>query len=202
MARPSINDQRAEQILQAYETCIAKFGVHGTTLALIAEESGLSRPLVRHHVGNQKDLLEKAIKRFLNRTEKLLQEMHPERFTSADDFLDMLFTSAQKSDNSDTLVASAFIATAQNDEILRVKMNQWIDVIFNWFCKHLFYHYPRQEKDTIRCIAAGIMGIYFNADSLSPLGKDISLLQQNSKHAAVALLNTLSIQEGEDNEIS
>ncbi len=195
MARPSVNDKRSEQILQAYEACIAKFGVHGTTLALIAEESGLSRPLVRHHVGNQSDLLEQSIDRFLCRTEDLLKEAQPGCFVTIDDFLDVLFPVPQVTVHSDTLVASAFIAVSQENKNIRDKMNQWLNDVSRWFCDHVSFYYPQQDTAIIRTTAMGVMGIYFNADSLTPLGEDIQDLQRHSRQAAYNLIRTLSIEK-------
>ena len=44
MGRPSIKAERREQILDAYETCVARFGVGGASLEKIAETAGLARP--------------------------------------------------------------------------------------------------------------------------------------------------------------
>jgi len=90
MARPSISHQRSEEILEAYERCIAKFGMHGATLAGIAQEAGLTRPLVRYHVGNQDALLEKNLQCFIHRTQKLLSAIPPQSFANIDEFIEIL----------------------------------------------------------------------------------------------------------------
>ena len=49
--------ERTEQIMQATGRCLRNYGLAGTTLERVAEESGLSRSHVRHYVGNRDDLL-------------------------------------------------------------------------------------------------------------------------------------------------
>ena len=71
MARPSVKAKRTEEILQAYEHCIALYGVEGATLQKIAEVAGIARPLLRHHVGNSDDLLNMALKRFIERSDAM-----------------------------------------------------------------------------------------------------------------------------------
>ena len=56
VGRPSNRDDRYEQIMQALIRCVARYGVEGASLAQIAEEAGLKRPLVRHHLGNREDM--------------------------------------------------------------------------------------------------------------------------------------------------
>ena len=55
MARPSVKEERREQILTAYEQCVARYGVEGATLDKVAEEAGLARPLIRHNIGNREE---------------------------------------------------------------------------------------------------------------------------------------------------
>lgn len=68
MARPDIKDERRDQILDAFETCVARYGVAGATLAKTAEIAGLARPLVRHNVGNREDLLKALVDRILQQS--------------------------------------------------------------------------------------------------------------------------------------
>ena len=45
--------RRRQEYLDAFEKCVARYGIEGATLAKIAEIAGLARPLVRHNVGNR-----------------------------------------------------------------------------------------------------------------------------------------------------
>ena len=66
MPRPSLKLQRSEEILDAFERCVARYGIEGTTLEKTAEEAGLQRSLLRHNVGNRDDLLNSLVNRFIS----------------------------------------------------------------------------------------------------------------------------------------
>jgi AcrR family transcriptional regulator len=55
--RPSNRDERYAQVMQALVRCVARFGLEGASLTQIAAEAGLSRPLIRHHLGNREDMI-------------------------------------------------------------------------------------------------------------------------------------------------
>ena len=57
MARPSVADERREQIIEATLQTIAAHGISSTTLDRIADAAGMSRGHVRHFVGNRDRLL-------------------------------------------------------------------------------------------------------------------------------------------------
>ena len=56
MPRPTLKDQRSAEILDAYLTCVARFGLEGATQERIAAEAGVKRPLLRHYLGNRDDM--------------------------------------------------------------------------------------------------------------------------------------------------
>jgi AcrR family transcriptional regulator len=57
MGRPSLADVRRPQLLEAYASCLARYGVEGTTLDRVAKEAGVTRGLVRHYLGNRDEVL-------------------------------------------------------------------------------------------------------------------------------------------------
>ena len=59
MARPERGEERREQILNAFEVCVGKKGLEGTTLSDVAREAGLPRPLLRHFMGNREEMVQK-----------------------------------------------------------------------------------------------------------------------------------------------
>lgn len=64
MARPSVADERREQITEAALRTMAEHGVSETTLDRIATAAGMSRGHMRHFVGNREDLLVDAARAF------------------------------------------------------------------------------------------------------------------------------------------
>jgi len=69
MGRRSLKAERREQILEAFEACVAEHGLEGTTLERVAEYAGLGRPAIRHNVGNREALIDAALDRIILRHE-------------------------------------------------------------------------------------------------------------------------------------
>lgn len=57
MGRPSVMEERHEQIMQAAARCVVRYGLGGLTLERIAGEAGMSRGHVRHYAGNKDELV-------------------------------------------------------------------------------------------------------------------------------------------------
>lgn len=190
MARPSNKDQRSEEILVAYERCIAKFGVEGSTLEKIAKEAGISRALLRHHVGNQDVLLQQAIKRFITRTEQQCADLTPQRFASIDDFLDTLFIYDQKDYINDTLIAHAIITASLNNADIRAQFSDWFSTIRSWIYQHLAHKYPQASQQQLLTVSSGVLSIWSTFDITLSISN-----QEFRDHAANAvslLLNSLA----------
>ncbi|MEM7479305.1 MAG: TetR/AcrR family transcriptional regulator, partial [Planctomycetota bacterium] len=58
MGRPNLAEVRKVEILDAFERCVARFGLEGSSLEHIADEAGMKRSILRHYIGNRDDLVE------------------------------------------------------------------------------------------------------------------------------------------------
>lgn len=58
MGRIDIGDQRRPQIIAAAKRVISMYGIDGATQERIAEAAGMTRPHIRHYVGNRDELLD------------------------------------------------------------------------------------------------------------------------------------------------
>jgi TetR/AcrR family transcriptional repressor of bet genes len=61
MGRPSLGAERREQILEAFERCVATHGLEATTLEAVAAEAGVQRAAIRHFVGNRDELIAASV---------------------------------------------------------------------------------------------------------------------------------------------
>ncbi len=194
MARPSVKEERTEEILRAYEKCIALYGVEGATLQKIAHVAGIARPLLRHHVGNSDDLLRLAVKRFIKRSEQSISDMYvmlPDGI-NGEEFIHLLFHSlSSKEQHNDVMIAASFIYASQTNKNIKAQMQSWLNSFVKDFTAQIQKMYPQAEKDKVKNVSAGIIGIYFNIESIIPLGDNKSLKDQ-SYQAAVYLLQTLT----------
>ncbi|WP_282610447.1 TetR/AcrR family transcriptional regulator [Pelagibius sp. Alg239-R121] len=193
MGRPSVKAQRSSEILDAFETCVARYGVEGATLERIAAEAGLARALIRHHVGNRDDLLKALTRRFLAQSERHQQDLldylpEGDRVLS---LIDLLFDHSQ-SDQNFVLVAEALIAAAGERPELAAQLADWVHSFIALIAAELRREYDAAAADAIDAVAAGIAGIYFNVDSLTTLG-DMGGLRQASKQAALRLVRSIEL---------
>ncbi len=191
MPRPSLKQERRTQILDAYERCLIRFGVEGSSLEAVAKEAGLARALIRHNIGNRDQLLEAAVDRFLlesNRSmEQLLDALPAEGALVC--LIDWLFD-PQGSDPHLSLVSDAFIAASANNPDLAGRMRTWTHTFFDSIVEVARRSHPGAEKEALRTVAAGITANYFTAESLTPMGP-MRDLRAAFRSAALRLAETL-----------
>ncbi|MFG2940347.1 TetR/AcrR family transcriptional regulator [Streptomyces sp. NPDC048282] len=58
VGRPSLAESRREQMLTAIAQCVGRFGLAASTQDVMARESGFSRPLLRHYLGNREEIID------------------------------------------------------------------------------------------------------------------------------------------------
>ena len=194
MPRPSVKAERTEEILDAFERCVARYGVEGATLERIAEEAGLRRSLLRHYIGNRDVLIDALTTRFLARSDAQVAAFFDglPQTNRAAALLDVLFD-AHYSDNHLALVAAALIAAAPNQHQLSDQLRQWTHDFVARIADELQQSFPSADAAACFDVAAGVSGIYFNVESLAPLGQ-IESLRHASKGAAERLVFSLSRQ--------
>ena len=192
MGRPSLKKERFEEILDAFEQCVARYGLAGATLEHVSKQAGLARPLIRHHIGNRDDLINALINRYRTKSDNYLDILItglPEK-NRLQTLVDHLFD-GQYFDKNLVLVTEALIAASQEYPELDQLISTTIENIIRVFTTELKLEYPNAQKENINIVAAGILGIYFNVDSLSMLS-NIKKLRSNSKKAALKLIESLS----------
>lgn len=195
MPRPDMKEQRKAEIMEAFENCVARYGVEGATLDRIADEAGLARALIRHNVGNRDDLLAALIKRFFDQSADSMAQMIsalPARNRSRT-LVDWLFDPAY-SDPKQVLITEALIASAANDNALAKRLRHWTDEFVGSIEHVLRTEFPKASKEATGAVGAGITGIYFNIDSFALLGP-MKKLRVASKAAALRLVDSLENEE-------
>ncbi len=191
MARPNIQNERRNQILDAFESCVARYGVEGATLARTAKLAGLARPLVRHNVGNRDRLLEALVDRFLEKSRSSMAAMvsalpAENRSRTA---IDWLFDPTY-SDPQLVRISNSLIAASTESPFLAAKMQVWLSDFIARLDEVLAEDFPDTDPAKIAAVSTGITGIYFNVEALYPLRKTDALVAA-SKQAAILLLESL-----------
>ncbi len=191
MARPEIKDDRREQILDAFEQCVARYGLEGATLGKTAEFAGLARPLIRHNVGNKEDLQDALVQRFLLRSKTAMEELVSSlpAENRLDALLDVLFD-PRGANPQLVLVFNALSAAAPGDPALAKQLQQWLTDFIEHLEAEVQRSFPRAPADRIEAVAVGLSGIYFNVEALYPIGIN-ARFTASSKAAAKLLLSVL-----------
>ncbi len=191
MPRPCVKAERTTEILDAFERCVARFGVEGSTLDRIANEAGLARSLLRHHVGNRAALLDALVDRFLAQSKSEITQMFADLPSEdrIETLLDWLF--GEGFSNAQTVrVSEALISAAEDDGALAAQLRRWIES-YRWALSVEFERgYPDAEPGACANVAAGIVGISFNVESLVALGQ-MAEFRAASKQAARRLVASL-----------
>lgn len=191
MPRPSLKEQRTEEILDAFERCLPRYGLEGTSLDQVAEEAGVKRTIIRHYVGNRDQLLSALLERYLERSRASLDAFIAALPTErrARTAIEWLFDPTY-SDARMIQVANALIAAAAEHEVLAAEMQAWLGDFVARLEQVFEDDYPNADPAAVTAVAAGITGIYFNVEALYPLG-NVSVLAAASKRAAILLIETL-----------
>lgn len=122
MARAKIEDERKEQILAAFETCVIREGLAKTTLQKVADEAGLPRSLVRYFVGNRASMVDLLIKRMIERGEAILADAQAAgKASTLDDLLDKMFSETFSDETSNNVVGELWYL-AERDVTIRSRL--------------------------------------------------------------------------------
>ncbi|WP_298905047.1 TetR/AcrR family transcriptional regulator [uncultured Aliiroseovarius sp.] len=192
MPRPSLKDQRTEEILDAYLTCVARFGLEGATQARIAAEAGVARPLLRHNLGNKDRMIaaltDHVIKGFATSTEAL--EEAAAHVTRPTDLVDLLFAENGGSDPRLMLAWQALTASVADYPEMRApllaSLTRFLDVIE----AALTQVAPQAPQALLRVVTQGIAAPYINLDAMTPL-KPPAAWRDELKQAATILAASL-----------
>lgn len=192
MARPSVQRERREEILDAFERCIIKYGVDGAGLQKIADEAGLARPLIRHHVGNREALLDSLVERFIARSDALVAETEAALPAEGrvDVLLDILFSPEYQTSQHATALYQSLSIAAQTRPALLDQIKRWNDDFYQFVRSEVAAHAPNAAAVAIDEVAWGILAVYFNADSMAHLTGNTELLVR-SRGAAGRLLASI-----------
>lgn len=193
MGRPSMATERTEQIMRAVARCLREYGLAGTTLERVAEESGLSRSHVRHYVGNRDALLRSFATWLYTGYEaqfitKVTEAEPADRLPTAMDYLfgpDFLDTS-----DDDTVIRELITAGLTDESILATLQKRYMEPV-QMLENALEIAYPHATAAARRSVAYGVwclaLGNSMMADMRLPIaGGGLS------RTAAEALLTPLA----------
>lgn len=190
--RPSNKDQRQSEVMKAYVSAVAKYGLDGTTLEIIAKTAGLSRSLIRHHLGNKAEMSEMLTSHVLSEFDEAASQLLtslPEK-GSLETLIKFMTTPHEDSDPELILAFAALTMKCGNNPKLAERIRASIERFEHALCQLIESEYPENDKESIETVSNGLVSIYFNVTSLESLSfsKDF---YQRSRLAMEKLVNSL-----------
>ena len=194
MGRPDLTEVRTAEILDAFEACVARYGLEGSSLELVAEEAGMKRSILRHYVGNRDELILALAKRVVAKYRDHLQVLAKTASEDRrlDDLLSFFFPDMPVETASSLLVMESLIAAAPEYPEIRHLMSEYIDELVTLTGKQLRTVYPRATRQQCWSVAYGIVCICFNHESLVPLNLDPKYLKA-ARDTARRLAESLNV---------
>lgn len=144
MGRPSLAEQRRQEILQAAAQSVAMYGLAASTQERIAAVAGMSRSHIRHYVGNRDDLIDALWEHIMTPHFASMHAVLADRDSDAQltALVDFLFGPKMARDE-DNAVIEALISGAMQDLRLRAR---------------IYDSYSRLEREIAAVIRAAIPG--------------------------------------------
>lgn len=171
MGRPSLQKQRQAEVLDAFLTCVAAYGVEGATLERIATEAGLKRPLIRHHLGNRDDMV-RALAAHV--TETLTVQSEELRHALQDypgirSFVDVLFSTDGTTDRRFNTAYQSLIDSVERYPDLRDDLLEVMQAFYTLGYDVVRAANSDASKRDCETVAHGIINLYLTTDALAPL---------------------------------
>ena len=171
MGRPNLTKVRRAEILDAFERCVADYGLEGSSAERIAQEAGMKRSILRHYVGNREELIhalaDRVVEKYRTGMEEYLRSTAEE--TPLDQLMGLLFPD-QPIGTPETLMAcEALIGSADKYPRVRKLMTSYVDDLVVASARLLRSAFPEAGHARCWAVAYGVVGLCFNQESLRPL---------------------------------
>lgn len=194
MPRPSLKAVRTQEILQAYEACVGRYGLEGATQERIAEEAGVKRTLLRHYLGNRDDMIDALIDHVIAKFDAgtaLLVEVLPDS-NRIPPLLDILYGHFGASDTNQVAAIQALSAAAEKYPNIRRAILGCMDRLVDAVEEELRRAHPKAPPGRLHTVAFSITHLYFSIDSCSGLNppKDWWRHARSSAELMIASLET------------
>lgn len=192
MPRPSLKEQRAREILDSYLACVAKHGLGDATQERIAAAAGVKRSILRHYLGNKRDMVlaltKHLVKKFDDQTRGFENSGYNERII--DDLIELLFSAESLTAPELVLVYQALIFAVEEYPEIRQPLLSSIERLARFISGVLESRYPNSTKERLDAASHGLVVLHLNYDTISPLNPPIQW-RKHSYVAAVSLLESL-----------
>ncbi|MEM7124687.1 MAG: TetR/AcrR family transcriptional regulator [Chloroflexota bacterium] len=194
MGRKSLAAERTEEILDAFERCILKYGLEGTSLEQVAEEAGVKRSIIRHYIGNREQVVTALIDRLMSDYEQGLTDLFTSRPQSerVSTLLDALFGEQDDDDERTSRILAEILAAGQ--ERYPEPLARFVTIyeaMIQQIAQALGELYPNAAAEQCHEVAFAVFALSNATEDLGWAGLDLSYTQM-AHNAAKRLIDQLA----------
>ncbi len=195
MGRPSLGAERRQQILEAFERCVAEHGLEATTLETVATEAGVQRAAIRHFVGNRDDLIAASVDHLTAKYRDCYAEAIRGLAPAGDRasaLLDYLFLGGFVSSlPREGRATEALRAAAASDAEARQSLRRMYRTFEDEIAAELRAAHPRAPGPRVRGVAYAVLCLAEESSFLRELGFPVGRARA-ARDAARALVDSLA----------
>jgi len=172
MGRKDLTTERQDSILDAAESCIAKFGLQGATLNNIASEAGINRGLIHHYIGNRDNVIQLMLERLLERYQSSFEEyatLRP-RGDHAEVVVGYYFDAWFELAPEDDALIMELLAESERDSKIRKLLHKLYDGFETMIANELFRLFPEADNQKLHSVSYSLMLLAFSHATITWLG--------------------------------
>ena len=188
-------ERRQEQILEAFFRCVARKGIKDSTIAHVAEESGLQRTLIYHYFKDREILIDRFIDYIMERTElRLFRAISRSRSSGPDRFMRLidyfLGNGGTHAWEEDFVVFSEVFFLGLRDSRVGERVTAVWSTWLRFVDHELASAYPGVPQSRRSAVSYGLILIFDQHAYMRILGLD-EARGDHARNAALALLSSL-----------
>jgi len=193
MGRPPKFEERSEEIMLAFEACVLRKGLLATTLADVAEESGLPRSLVRYFMGNRDDMVDRLIERLMRLAQSRLDAVRDEAGeVSVDRMLDAYFGEIFADERSNALMGELWYL-ARTDAHIRQRVHDVYSYAIGLLNDAIARQHPHSAPARRQATAYAVLSLVLGQSSLVDFGLALPAPTPLRAQAAIMVANLKEI---------
>jgi AcrR family transcriptional regulator len=172
MGRKSLATERSAAILDAFERCVVKYGLEGSSLEQIADEAGMKRTILRHYIGNRDELVDQLVERTVENYRTQVMQIFADvtEVEVVNKVLDALFTPQDVYDAADKIVVDVLMTAKERFPRAKQLLVAMFDEFVAAFATDLARVYPNASAEACRQVSYAIFCLAMSNESFLWLG--------------------------------
>lgn len=174
MPRRDLTQERTAQILDAFEQCVLRYGLEGSSLERVAEEAGVKRSILRHYIGNREALIRAMVERLVEKYRRQLESLAAYLTQGPDKnrvptLLEWLFSPSSGGVGEESIIFGKLITEAGRYPAMQRLLRQSMEEFIQTVATQLTFAFPHANRKNCWTVAAGVVALYSNDEALAPL---------------------------------